>query len=143
MEVCHNDGDLRNNNLENLRYDSHLANLQDRILHGSKIGRGRSFTEAEAIEIRKARAGGCTIQALAQRWESSVTTIHLLCSGRTYSELGGPRTACDRRKKLTWAIVRQIRQDRKAGLSLSALGQKYSIDKSMASLIVNNKRWVE
>ena len=35
MEVCHYDGDPRNNRVENLRYDTHWANIQDSIRHGT------------------------------------------------------------------------------------------------------------
>lgn len=34
MEVCHNDGDKRNNVLSNLRYDTKSANCVDRTRHG-------------------------------------------------------------------------------------------------------------
>lgn len=34
MEVCHNDGDKRNNALRNLRYDTRSANHLDRTRHG-------------------------------------------------------------------------------------------------------------
>lgn len=34
MEGCHNDGDPTNNRLGNLRWDTHRANMQDRITHG-------------------------------------------------------------------------------------------------------------
>lgn len=35
LEVCHNDGNRANNNLENLRYDTHQANMDDKYRHGS------------------------------------------------------------------------------------------------------------
>ncbi len=35
MECCHNDGDTYNNTLENLRWDTHKANMQDAVKHGS------------------------------------------------------------------------------------------------------------
>lgn len=35
MECCHNDGDTCNNILENLRWDTHKANMQDAVKHGS------------------------------------------------------------------------------------------------------------
>lgn len=34
-EGCHNDGDPKNNKLENLRYDTHRNNMQDSIKHGT------------------------------------------------------------------------------------------------------------
>lgn len=35
MEACHNDGDGTNNKLSNLRWDTHKANIQDSISHGT------------------------------------------------------------------------------------------------------------
>lgn len=32
---CHNDGDPANNNLSNLRWDSHSENMRDRVSHGT------------------------------------------------------------------------------------------------------------
>lgn len=34
-ECCHNDGNFRNNRLENLRWDTHLANHEDSVRHGT------------------------------------------------------------------------------------------------------------
>lgn len=42
MEVCHDDGDPRNNRVDNLRYDTHAANSQDRIKHGTQARRADS-----------------------------------------------------------------------------------------------------
>lgn len=35
MEVCHGDGDNQNNHVSNLRYDTHQANYQDMMDHGT------------------------------------------------------------------------------------------------------------
>lgn len=35
MSVCHNDGNPLNNRLDNLRYDTHSANIQDSVKHGT------------------------------------------------------------------------------------------------------------
>lgn len=39
MEVCHNDGDRLNARVENLRYDTHSANMLDRREHGTAFRR--------------------------------------------------------------------------------------------------------
>lgn len=35
MEGCHNDGNPRNNRLENLRWDTHSGNMRDLVAHGN------------------------------------------------------------------------------------------------------------
>lgn len=35
-DVCHNDGNPGNSEVSNLRYDTHLGNMQDAIKHGTK-----------------------------------------------------------------------------------------------------------
>ena len=34
-EACHNDGNLTNNRLDNLRWDSHIENIADKFRHGT------------------------------------------------------------------------------------------------------------
>jgi len=37
MEACHNDGNNLNNELENLRWDTHKNNIGDSIIHGTMV----------------------------------------------------------------------------------------------------------
>lgn len=57
MECCHNDGNPLNNNLENLRWDTHANNLADRDKHGTlnkgKKNGGAILNETQVVEIRK------------------------------------------------------------------------------------------
>lgn len=49
-ECCHNNGDRRDNRIENLRWDTKLANTEDQFRHGThrsigdNCGRGHAFT---------------------------------------------------------------------------------------------------
>lgn len=50
-DSCHNDGDLANNSLANLRYDTKSGNMRDKVRHGTDqnatkthCGRGHEFT---------------------------------------------------------------------------------------------------
>lgn len=138
MEVCHNDGNPRNNHLENLRYDSHHSNIWDSIRHGTH----NRFTDKEVLMIREARAHGQSARELAQQWSVDPHTIWRLCVGRSYTHVAGPRIQQGDGKKLNWEIVKQIRDARRAGATLASLAQKYGVDQSYISLIVNNKRWI-
>ena len=41
-EGCHNDGDVSNNRIDNLRWDTHSANGLDRVRHGRDPGRNKT-----------------------------------------------------------------------------------------------------
>lgn len=58
FQACHNDGDPRNCNLDNLRWDTVQSNNNDKKIHGT-TGRGSKnpgskLTEADVIAIRSA-----------------------------------------------------------------------------------------
>lgn len=62
QECCHNDGNPANNLLTNLRWDTHSANMEDSVRHGTNsrppIFRGEahamtSLTERQVLEIRR------------------------------------------------------------------------------------------
>lgn len=60
-EACHNDGDARNNRLDNLRWDTRESNVLDKIKHGTMRGIppgeehwNCKLTEQDVREIREA-----------------------------------------------------------------------------------------
>lgn len=81
-EVCHGDGNGRNNRLTNLRYGTRAANEADKDGHGTHQ-RGQqnpsaNLTNEQAEEIRRLRAGGVKLKELAVRFgvrESTVSRI--------------------------------------------------------------------
>lgn len=94
MEACHNDGNYRNNGLDNLRWDMHLSNEQDKIRHGHS-GKGEQNSQAkltpkQVLEIRERYANGESPNALAVAfhvWHSAITRI---VTGQRWWHLGGP-----------------------------------------------------
>lgn len=57
MDVCHNDG-IRTNNVEtNLRYDTHLGNMADRVKHGTlNVGVRNGAAKLDHEKVRTIRA---------------------------------------------------------------------------------------
>ena len=57
MESCHNDGNVNNSSLENLRYDTPKNNYKDRLSHGNVVRgerHGKSkLTELQVLKIRE------------------------------------------------------------------------------------------
>ena len=141
-ELCHNDGDPANNHVSNLRYDSHLANMQDaaaqQTMHGPAI-----LSDGEVLEIRESYAANPrSFIEIAQEWECAPQNIWYLICGGGYSWVGGP--TFDRalhQRCLTKDLVRQMRREHHDGVSYSVLSQCYNVDIGHLSRIINNKVW--
>jgi len=85
--AAHNDGDVRNNALTNLRWATPVENQRDVDRHGHRC-RGESvhgarLSEGKVREIRR-RCGSESNQALAASFGVSVSTIHLIRHNRTW-----------------------------------------------------------
>ena len=83
MQACHNDGKVTNNNIFNLRWDTHKNNLNDRRKHGT-IGLGEKSSNHKLNEVQvkiirrfykmeKGRKG--TLTYLANLFDCSVGSI--------------------------------------------------------------------
>ena len=85
MVICHNDGDRKNNRLENLRYDTQSANVREAVWHGN-----RHFDPQQILEIRKRRANGESGPTLAAEYGVSKEAIYQISTHQTYRGVGGP-----------------------------------------------------
>lgn len=95
---CHNDGDYTNNRLDNLRWDTHKGNHQDRIRHGTNnYGENNGecvLTEKQVMEMRKMYATGAYyISEIAKKF--GVHDVHAgdVVKGRLWKHL--PVLKCD------------------------------------------------
>lgn len=74
MESCHNDGDYTNNDLTNLRWDTHKKNCIDQIQHGTQFRpQGEKhphskLTGDQIHQIRELSAQGETQRAIGKRF---------------------------------------------------------------------------
>src|SRR6218665_3389864 len=74
-EVCHNNGIPTDNRVENLRWDIHVNNLADKVLHKTNYGargelHGKSkLTAEQVLEIRKFCSQGKTAKYLANTYK--------------------------------------------------------------------------
>lgn len=76
MEGCHNDGDIKNWRLDNLRWDTRSANIADSIRHGTRRSCAK-FNESQAHDIyQKYASGEFTKAALASLYACSERTIY-------------------------------------------------------------------
>lgn len=98
-EGCHNDGDGTNNALTNLRWDTHKANMQDSIIHGTfvrpigfkkghSIGRGETnnfaaLTEIQVKMIKILFDQDFTLRQIAEAFGVNETSIQHIKYNRT------------------------------------------------------------
>ena len=134
LESCHNDGTPANNHLDNLRYDTHQGNLADIPREDRSMARG-SLTEQEVLDIRQARANGANGKVLGRQYGMSTANIYAICSGRTYTHIGGPQT----RKKIPKSTIKEILA-RLKHQSARSLAREYGIHESTISRWRNGSR---
>jgi hypothetical protein len=70
QEACHNDGRRSNNKLTNLRWDTHVANMWDRIQHGT-----HPLKEAQVAEAKRLLGLGYPYDSIAKHLSVRVETI--------------------------------------------------------------------
>ncbi|XZE33677.1 HNH endonuclease [Pirellulaceae bacterium SH501] len=90
-EACHNDGNRKNNVLQNLRWDTPEANGCDKRLHGT-IARGSRNSSAKITErdvplIRELRTSGHSYGEIASRFDITRATVIALLKGRTWTHV--------------------------------------------------------
>lgn len=86
MEVCHNDGNPKNNFVENLRYDTHSENLRDYIrLYGSTYK--KVLTVESATMVKKMLRDGVSRTEIARQLQVSRYCVSDIARGRTWAWL--------------------------------------------------------
>lgn len=91
MECCHNNGDWRDNRLENLRWDTHKANSEDRIKHG-RSGKGERHPRAkldadDVVLIRAMDKQGMTRAEISKYFDVTRHHIGHILRGQSWSHL--------------------------------------------------------
>jgi hypothetical protein len=89
-EGCHGPNGITDNTLGNLRWDTHAANMRDKVLQrtaasGEQHGQAK-LTWAKVREIRAQRQDGASLRQLAQTFEVSKGTIGFITTGKTWRE---------------------------------------------------------
>lgn len=84
MEGCHNDGDPTNNNLVNLRWDTHKNNEKDKIKHGTS-GKSYKLGKFSVLDIQDEMSRpGITKSRMAEKLATAygVHPIHIYAVAR-------------------------------------------------------------
>lgn len=86
--VLHNDGNAKNNRVENLRYGTQAENMQDSVRHGTRPhGRAHKCAKLSEAQVLEIRASEETNVALASRFGVVPSTVRLARIGRTWRHL--------------------------------------------------------
>jgi hypothetical protein len=89
-ECCHEDGDPANNSLGNLRWDTHQANMDDMLRHGTRrmgTRAGAKLAEEEVLDIRRLKAAGVPMDRLAASHGVSRANIEAIVYRRSWRHL--------------------------------------------------------
>lgn len=92
MEACHfPDRDPANNRLENLRWDTHINNKADQLVHGTHTRGERNgsakLTSRQVVSIRRLYAVGWTRRQLANRYGVTPEMITRIADRRAWKHL--------------------------------------------------------
>ena len=93
VEGCHNDGNPTNNHVRNLRWDTKIGNLADRVKHGTLCRGAKNpnvrLTEDDVIEITARLRDGDTMADIAKSFGVNSRTIFNINHGITWAWLTG------------------------------------------------------
>ena len=84
-EVCHNDGNPKNNKLDNLRYDTRTENILDEY-YAERTPKGKLGIN-KVREIRELIQAGYTGAEISRMFKVSQTQVSRIKLGRTYAWL--------------------------------------------------------
>jgi hypothetical protein len=155
MESLHGPGGALDNRLANLSWDSHSANMMDKVRdgtsnRGTRQGQSR-LTDDAVIEARKRYAAGEPMHALAAEFGVSGAAMSNAVSGKNWSWLPGAvpvdhnrhgtKGTAHHAAKLTPEIVREARRRNAAGESQRALAAEYGVKQPTLQKAITGATW--
>lgn len=91
MEGCHNDGNPRNNFIENLRWDTHKNNEQDKIKHGTLIYGSQikqsKLNDQDIINIRNQYINGECVIDIAKHYSVKIRAIYKILKRESWKHV--------------------------------------------------------
>ena len=88
MECCHINGEPTDNRPENLRWDTHYANNQDRKLHGMYVtGQNHPMATLSEKNILAIRSSGKSNKELRQIYPISNSQMHRILTRQSWKHL--------------------------------------------------------
>lgn len=127
-DICHNDGNRLNNNVNNLRYDTRSANSLDAVRHGTSPGFKCKGEANGQNKISNAQAEGCLRLWLTGAYESSAELARALGEPFTRQDVWG---ICSPKSKY-WRWLRD--QIQMPSYSLSKTNEQQGATETMKAI---------
>jgi len=93
MEGCHRDSNPSNNDLSNLRWDTHSGNEKDKVGNGTTTrGERNPFAKLnhdQVEEIKRMAEKGVVRRVISEQFRVSSKTIYRIVKGKTWIGLSG------------------------------------------------------
>lgn len=89
MVICHKDGDITNNKLSNLRYDTPLENNIDQFRHGVEKGK---LSNDDVLKVRQMYKDGYKTKEISEFFNVGKWVIQRIKNGKSYSWLNDDGT---------------------------------------------------
>lgn len=77
-QICHTDGNKKNNTADNLRYDTATENHIDVYRIGGKYGK---LSVKDAVDVKNRLRSGESIRSIAERYDVTYQAIHSIAKG--------------------------------------------------------------
>lgn len=92
LEACHNDSNTRNNQISNLRWDTHTSNVRDTVERGASHAGERhpmaKLTADQVVEIRRLKASsGLTLREIGRTFGVHEETVGGIVRGESWKHL--------------------------------------------------------
>lgn len=88
MECCHSNGDASDNRLENLRWDTHQSNNNDRKLHNKyAIGERHHMSKLTIEQVREIRQSTKRRKDLCRLYNLSPSQIHRIRTNQSWTDI--------------------------------------------------------
>lgn len=145
MECCHCDGNPKNDDIGNLRWDTRSENIKDMFRHGTDKTRGTKshfakLSEQDVIEIRRLCESGVRQLELSNKFGVSRECISVIINGKSWKHIPISRASNKGSHKFSEQERQQIFSEYLSGVGPKALSVKYNIDPSYLYWLKNKRK---